>query len=152
MSNHEFKILTVCLGNICRSPIAHGLVEHHAKHMGISVEVDSAGTIGIHSGNTPDPRSIDIMSRHGIDISNQRSRKIKLEDFKYYDLILVMDRSNYDDVVSLSRTEDEMRRVKMIISNKDVPDPYYGEVDGFQVVYDLINQEVPVWLDRLRKK
>lgn len=149
MTTPSYKILTVCLGNICRSPIAHGLVEHHANSMGITVEVDSAGTIGAHSGNAPDSRSIEIMARHGIDISNQKSRKFKMDDFGYYDLILVMDRSNYEDVVSLARDEDEVSRVKMVISDQDVPDPYYGEADGFKLVYDMLNREIPVWLGGL---
>ena len=132
----------VCLGNICRSPLAEGIfaskvdLEHFF--------VDSAGTAGYHIGNSPDPRSIAVARTHGLDISSQRCRKFTAEDFKKFDYIYVMDKKNYSDVLSLTTSEKDVKKVQLLLdvlgsSTKEVPDPYYGGTDGFEKVYQLIN-------------
>tara|TARA_B100000768_G_scaffold172531_1_gene180868 strand:- start:514 stop:975 length:462 start_codon:yes stop_codon:yes gene_type:complete len=147
MPKTSHKILAVCLGNICRSPIAHGLIEHHALRLSLNVEVDSAGTIDHHSGNHPDPRSIALMNQNNIDISNQRSRIFCREDFKRFDLILAMDKQNLLDLYSLARNEEEKKKVKLVLGDADVPDPYYGGNDGFENVFNLLDQSIPNWLE-----
>ena len=92
----------VCLGNICRSPLAHGILQHKVDELGLDAEIDSAGTNGFHDGEYPDSRSMEIALTHGIDISYQRSRQITRTDIEYYDLIYVMDASNYNNVLDLS--------------------------------------------------
>lgn len=140
------KILSVCLGNICRSPLAEGIIAAKADEYGVYVESDSAGTSGWHNGEAPDSRSIQIAKERGIDISHQRSRKFTVEDFDNFDLILVMDQSNLRDVLSLARDDQDRNKVKMILNythpgeNRKVPDPYYE--GGFDYVYDLIEEAV----------
>ena len=149
MKNRPQRILTVCLGNICRSPIAHGLLIHHANHLGLSVEIDSAGTISNHAGSLPDPRSIDIMIRNNHDISSQRSRIVKREDFEYYDLILAMDKSNYEDLCSLAYDDAQKSKINLVLPNGgEVPDPYFGGDNGFESVYKMLDEAIPVWLNQ----
>ena len=149
MKNHSPRILAVCLGNICRSPIAHGLLIHHAKKMGVNVEIDSAGTISNHAGSLPDPRSIDVMIRNNHDISSQRSRIVKREDFEYYDLILAMDKSNYEDLCSLADNDAQRSKINLVLPNgAEVPDPYFGGDSGFESVYEMLDKAIPVWLDQ----
>ncbi|MBT7652115.1 MAG: low molecular weight phosphotyrosine protein phosphatase [Flavobacteriales bacterium] len=149
MKNRPQRILTVCLGNICRSPIAHGLLIHHANNLGISVEIDSAGTISNHAGSLPDPRSIDIMIRNNHDISSQRSRIIKREDFEYYDLILVMDKSNYTDLCTLADNDAQRSKINLVLPHgAEVPDPYFGGDSGFESVYKMLDEAIPVWLNQ----
>ena len=149
MKNRPQRILTVCLGNICRSPIAHGLLIHHANNLGISVEIDSAGTISNHAGSLPDPRSIDIMIRNNHDISSQRSRIVKREDFEYYDLILVMDKSNYTDLCTLADNDAQRSKINLVLPHgAEVPDPYFGGDSGFESVYEMLDKAIPVWLDQ----
>ena len=147
MPTTSYKILAVCLGNICRSPIAHGLLEHHARRLNLHVEVDSAGTIDHHSGNPPDSRSIDKMKENNIEISDQRSRVFCREDFDIFDLILAMDKQNLLDLQSLARNEEERSKVKLVLNDEDVPDPYYGGEAGFENVFNLLNQSIPNWLE-----
>ena len=149
MKNRPQRILTVCLGNICRSPIAHGLLIHHANNLGISVEIDSAGTISNHAGSLPDPRSIDIMIRNNHDISSQRSRIVKREDFEYYDLILVMDKSNYTDLCTLADNDAQRSKINLVLPHgAEVPDPYFGGDSGFESVYKMLDEAIPVWLNQ----
>ena len=147
MPTTSYKILAVCLGNICRSPIAHGLLEHHARKLSLPVEVDSAGTIDHHSGNPPDSRSIDKMKEYNIEISDQRSRVFCREDFDRFDLILAMDKQNLLDLRSLARNDDERNKVKLVLGDADVPDPYYGGEAGFENVFLLLNRSIPNWLE-----
>jgi len=147
MPTTSYKILAVCLGNICRSPIAHGLLEHHARRLSLLVEVDSAGTIDHHSGNPPDSRSIDKMKENNIEISDQRSRVFCQEDFDRFDLILAMDKQNLLDLQSLARNDDERNKVKLVLGDADVPDPYYGGEAGFENVFHLLNRSIPNWLE-----
>jgi protein-tyrosine phosphatase len=149
MENQPLRILTVCLGNICRSPIAHGLLIHHAENLGLHVEIDSAGTISNHAGSPPDSRSIEIMTRNNHDISSQRSRIVKHEDFEYYDLILAMDKSNYEDLCSLADNDVQKSKINLVLPHDgEVPDPYYGGDSGFKSVYKMLDQAIPVWLNQ----
>jgi len=147
MPSPKYKILAVCLGNICRSPIAHGLINHHASRLNLNIEVDSAGTIDYHSGNPPDRRSIEIMKENDIDISNQRSRVFCRNDFEIYDLILAMDKQNLIDLRSLASNDNEISKIKLVLENDDVPDPYYGGEEGFENVFKLLDQAIPRWLE-----
>jgi len=132
----------VCLGNICRSPLAQGLLESKVNES--KVYTDSAGTAAYHVGNSPDERSIEVAKKHGIYINNQRARKFVIEDFEKFSIIYAMDESNYQNILKLARNKDDENKVKMILNevypskNLSVPDPYYGN-DGFQLVFDLLN-------------
>lgn len=138
------KILMVCLGNICRSPLAEGILAH--KTSGMNVEVDSAGTQAYHVGEMPDKRSVAIAKQNGIDITNQRARKFKISDFDTFNYIYVMDKSNYKNIVKLARNEKDKQKVKLILNevfpkeNLEVPDPYYGGSSGFENVFNLLNK------------
>jgi protein-tyrosine phosphatase len=132
------KILMVCLGNICRSPLAEGILK---KKVSKSTFVDSAGTAAYHIGNQPDPRSINVGKKNGIDISNFRARKFTKEDFINFNYIYVMDKSNYNDVLSLAQLSEDHKKVKLILDyEQEVPDPYYGEVGGFDHCYNLLDK------------
>lgn len=133
----------VCLGNICRSPLAEGILKSKVDQD--RVFVDSAGTGGWHIGNLPDERSIAVAKNHFIDISDQRCRKFVTTDFDKFDLILVMDYSNYEDVISLARNIDDKQKVKLILEfsshdMNEVPDPYYGGAGGFENVYQMLDE------------
>ncbi len=147
-------ILMVCLGNICRSPLAHGILE--SKLNSEKFYVDSAGTGDFHIGEAPDYRSIKIAMEHGIDISNQRVRQFKVSDFDAFDFIFVMDNSNYDNVISLARDDSDTKKVQRIldlnpsISNKTVPDPYHGDVHDFAHVYDLLDSTCTILAKKLQ--
>ena len=139
------KILMVCLGNICRSPLAEGILQNKIEAKGWKWEIDSAGTSGWHIGEPPDPRSIDTARKYGLEISHQRSRKLRSTDIDYFDRIYVMDQQNLRDVLRYCHEEEEKRRVQKIMSvipnspKVDVPDPYFGEF-GFDLVYDMLDQ------------
>ena len=138
------KILMVCLGNICRSPLAEGILK--SKVNSDRVFVDSAGTGGWHIGALPDARSIEVAINNDIDITDQRGRKFTISDFDDFDIIYVMDRSNYENVISLSRNQSDKQKVKMIrdeilsTQGSDVPDPYFGGEGGFDLVYQMIDE------------
>jgi low molecular weight protein-tyrosine phosphatase len=138
------KILMVCLGNICRSPLAEGILK--AKVDKNKVQVDSAGTGGWHVGELPDSRSIAIARKHGLDITDQRGKKFSAYDFETYDYIFVMDNLNYRDVVRLAKNDSEIQKVQLILNeifrgeNVDVPDPYYGGDHGFENVFQMLDQ------------
>lgn len=133
----------VCLGNICRSPLAEGILRKKIEERGLGWEVDSAGTGDWHLGERPDPRSIATAFRNGIDITGQRARRIGSSDLERFDLILAMDRSNYQDVLRLARSEAQRSKVAMILnylqpgSDDSVPDPYWDD-DGFDHVFNLL--------------
>ncbi|WP_281540393.1 low molecular weight protein-tyrosine-phosphatase [Maribacter aestuarii] len=136
------KVLMVCLGNICRSPLAEGVLK--SKIDLSHVFVDSAGTAGYHVGKAPDKRSIAVAKKHGLDISNQVCRKLKAQDLEDFDMIFSMDKSNYENIIGVSRSKEQAKKVRLLLSNGDaiineVPDPYYGGEDGFEHVYQLIN-------------
>lgn len=136
------RILMVCLGNICRSPLAEGILK--SKVSSSNYFVDSAGTAGYHVGDAPDSRSIAVAKKHNIDISKQRCRKFVKNDFHQFDVIYAMDKSNYNNIVSLAENKADIKKVKLLLSvldtpNNEVPDPYYGGDDGFQNVFDMID-------------
>jgi len=137
------KILMVCLGNICRSPVAEGIMKGKANKYRLVIAVDSAGTSGWHDGSLPDERSMKNAKGHGINISDQKSRRVLLSDFDLFDVIYAMDNQNYKNLLKLA-PEGLQHKVKMILNethpnqNLDVPDPYYTE-DGFDEVYQLLN-------------
>ena len=149
--NVPARVLAVCLGNICRSPMAEGLLRHHIQTKGLRIKVDSAGTNGYHNGEAPDPRAQAEMRRHGIEIASQESRQIMRKDFDTYDAILVMDSSNHHDVMALAGDRaDWQAKVHMFLEEGNVPDPYYGGDSGFAHVYDLVDRAADVWTDRWR--
>ncbi len=137
------RILMVCLGNICRSPLAHGILE--SKLPSNNFQVDSAGTGNYHIGEPPDHRSTAVAKKHGIDISSQRCRQFKVSDFDAFDIIYVMDNSNFNNVVKLAGTVQDIAKVKLILEeNKfseisEVPDPYYGSIKDFESVFNILN-------------
>lgn len=131
------KILMVCLGNICRSPLAEGIMQHAVKEAGLNWRIDSAGTGNWHVGDPPDSRSIRVAKKHGIDISKQVCRQFKLNDFDTFDLILVMDKNNLSDVLALARNERDEAKVKLFLVDKEVPDPYFDDAQ-FEQVFELI--------------
>jgi protein-tyrosine phosphatase len=138
------KILMVCLGNICRSPLAEGILQ--SKVNSNTVSVDSAGTAAYHIGKLPDERSIEVAQKHGIDITKQRARKFVVKDFDEFDIIFAMDDSNYQNILSLARNNTDEQKVRMILNethptkNLSVPDPYYGGNEGFKNVYKMLDE------------
>ena len=140
------KILMVCLGNICRSPLAHGVMEHLVQQKGLNWEIDSAGTGNWHIGQQPDKRSIAIAKKYGVDISNQSCRQFDTSDFEKFDQILVMDYSNLNDVKSLARSEEEHNKISLFLKNAIVPDPYHDD-DQFDPVYLMVEKRCKELLD-----
>lgn len=138
------KVLMVCLGNICRSPLAEGILK--SKIDPSKVEVASAGTGDWHVGQLPDERSIRIAERHNLDITDQRGRHFRIEDFDEFDFIYVMDNSNKENVLALTTNDEQRKKVKLILDeifpgeNVDVPDPYYGGNHGFDSVYKMLDE------------
>jgi protein-tyrosine phosphatase len=149
------KILFVCLGNICRSPLGEGILRHRAEARGLShlVSTDSAGTGGWHQGEAPDARSIAIGRRQGVDISNLRARKLRHSDFNDFDMIFAMDRSNLRDIVRIA-PHDSSADIHLFMDfvsgeHRDVPDPYYGEEQDFREVFDMLDAGCVTLLDFL---
>jgi len=142
------KVLMVCLGNICRSPLAEGLLASKVDQE--KIQVDSAGTSDYHIGHSPDKRSIAVASTNKLDISQQKGRQFTKEDFDTFDYIFVMDNANYDDVIKLARNDEDKRKVELILNkifpheNVDVPDPYYGGEHGFKNVYEMLDEATSI--------
>jgi protein-tyrosine phosphatase len=138
------KILMVCLGNICRSPLAEGILSLKGKHL--NLEVDSAGTAAYHIGKQPDIRSIEIANKYIIDLNQQRARQFSRADFDKFDIIYAMDTNNYTHLISLASTETERNKIRMILNEinpkayQSVPDPYYGGENGFQDIYNMLDK------------
>lgn len=140
------KILMVCLGNICRSPMAEGILRHKIQVMkNTSVQTDSAGTSDFHIGEAPDSRMQKAAIRNGIDISDLRARQFVQNDFDNFDLIYAMDISNYENMSKLARNDSDIKKLKLILDEvypgekREVPDPYYGGEEGFQHVINLLD-------------
>ncbi|MDX1332338.1 MAG: low molecular weight protein-tyrosine-phosphatase [Robiginitalea sp.] len=137
------RVLMVCLGNICRSPLAEGVLS--SKTNSDTLIVDSAGTAGYHVGNPPDPRSVEVAASHGIDISRQRCRRFSQADFDEFDYIFAMDRENLFHLQGLARSEADLKKVSLLLQaaemeEEEVPDPYYGGEDGFLHVFRMIDR------------
>jgi protein-tyrosine phosphatase len=150
------KILMVCLGNICRSPLADGLLRHKVKSNGITATVDSAGTANYHVGGPPDERMTETAMQNDIDISNLRARQFEIADYDHFDLIYVMDKSNYQNVTRLARNDNDIKKVKLILDElghsndiQEVPDPYYGGQAGFDHVFDLLDRATDIIIKKL---
>jgi protein-tyrosine phosphatase len=138
------KIVMVCLGNICRSPLAEGILA--SKLPKDKFTVDSAGTGSWHIGQSPDERSVAVAKKNGLDISNQKGRQFSTADFDTFDYIFVMDNSNFDNVIALAETKEQKEKVTLIMNelhptqNKEVPDPYFGMHNGFDIVYNMLDE------------
>ncbi|MFT4575782.1 MAG: protein-tyrosine phosphatase [Polaribacter sp.] len=150
------KILMVCLGNICRSPLAEGILQ--SKVHRDKVQVDSAGTAAYHVGELPDVRSIEVAKKYGIDLTKQRARKFTAHDFEDFDLIYAMDTSNYQNILSLARNTTDAQKVRLILNEiesesnaEEVPDPYYGGTDGFENVYKMLDEACEVIATKIEK-
>jgi protein-tyrosine phosphatase len=148
------KILMVCLGNICRSPLADALLRKKIANKGLDVEVDSAGTSSFHIGHQPDERTQENAKKHNLDMSFLRARQFVKSDFQVFDQIYVMDRSNAYNVLEFAENDDERNKVKLILDvlsdkTKEVPDPYYGGETGFENVYNLLDRATDEILNQI---
>jgi len=153
------SVLFVCMGNICRSPMAEGVFRTRVEVAGLcdSFNIDSAGTIGYHAGNPPDGRGTATMAAKGLDISMQRSRKVTRQDFDAFDYIIVMDEDNRSDLMARS-PQEQQHKIQLFLGYSDqheyheVPDPYYGGDHGFELVYDLVDGAAGGLLSHIRKQ
>lgn len=154
----DMKILMVCLGNICRSPLAEGIMRKKLQENNIEGEVDSCGFEPFHTGDIPDKRSIQVARQHGTDISKHRGQLFKKSFFDDFERIYVMDSANYRDVASMARSSNDMKKVDYILnelhpgSNMPVPDPYYGGQDGFERTWELLDQATDKIIESLKKR
>ena len=150
------KILMVCLGNICRSPLAEGILA--SKLPKDKFTVDSAGTGSWHIGHSPDERSIAVAKKNKISISNQKGRQFSTTDFDAFDYIYVMDNSNYEDVIKLAENQQQKQKVELILNELfpnekvDVPDPYFGLPNGFEIVYNMLDEVCEIIAKKLIAK
>jgi len=147
------KILMVCLGNICRSPLAEGILQ--SKLPLDAFQVDSAGTANYHVGSPPDKRSIAIAKQHGLDISHLKGRQFDARDFQVFDFIYTMDNANYQHVINMAQSDNEKSKVKLILNevypgkDLDVPDPYYGGDQGFEDVFTMLDEACQIISEEL---
>ena len=151
------KILMVCLGNICRSPLAEGILRHKARQRGLNWHIESAGTGAWHVGEAPDPRSQRIAKQNGIDISKQRAQKFNAYHLEAFDLIFAMDSSNYQDIIRHAKTEEEKNKVQLIMNmvqpgmNKAVPDPYYDD-HLYATVFNMLDEACEMIVEKFEKE
>jgi protein-tyrosine phosphatase len=149
------KILMVCLGNICRSPLAEGILQ--SKLQANKVQVDSAGTAAYHVGHLPDARSVEVAHKYGIDITKQRARKFLVEDFDVFDRIYAMDFNNYKHILAMARNVCDEQKVQLILnelqtaSTTEVPDPYYVGGDAFETVYEMLDDACSIIASKIEK-
>jgi protein-tyrosine phosphatase len=140
------KILMVCLGNICRSPLAEGILQHKAKEAGLNWQVDSAGTMGHQIGIAPHRLSQKVARENGIEIRNQQCRQFTKEDMKVFDRIFVMDKENFEEVKRISKDAWDENKVSLILNelypgqNKEVPDPWYGTEKDYHIVFEMLDK------------
>jgi protein-tyrosine phosphatase len=148
------KILMVCLGNICRSPLAEGILQHKAFEAGLTWSVESAGTDSYHTGEPPHPLSQKVAKLNGIDISNQRARRFVAEDFEVYDKIYALAGDVLSDIRRIAKKKMDETKVDLLMNelypgiNMDVPDPYYGAEPGYHEVYRMINKVCDAIIDK----
>lgn len=146
----------VCLGNICRSPIADGLLRKKVSENNLDIFVDSAGTNGFHNGEKPDRRMRETAANFGTPIDELRSRQITVDDLAEFDVIYAMDSSNYNNIIKLASSEEQKAKVKMILNevnpgaNNAVPDPYYGGDQGFIDVYKMVDEATDIIIEKLK--
>jgi protein-tyrosine phosphatase len=151
------KILMVCLGNICRSPLAEGIMQYKIDQHRLDWSVDSAGTGSWHVGERPDRRSVEVAKKYGIDINYQRARQFRTDDFQQFDLIFAMDSSNYQNIIKMADSKEEKEKVQMIMNivkpdyNQNVPDPYYDN-DGFEIVYRMLDEACDKIIEKFVRK
>jgi protein-tyrosine phosphatase len=153
----SFRVLLVCMGNICRSPTAEGVLRQYIKNnkLGDRVEVDSAGTHGYHVGEAPDARTQRAAAARGYNLTQFRARKVARQDLDYFDLILAMDRSNLENLHRLA-TPEQKTRIKLFMEyaknfdDEEVPDPYYGLGHGFDLVLDMVEDGAQGLIDEIR--
>ncbi len=149
------SVMFVCLGNICRSPMAHGIFRDKAFKRGLKIHIESSGTSGFHVGEHADPRSISTLRSKGIDIMDLRSRKFTSTDFNVYDFIFTMDQQNQNDVLKIAETVNSQNMPEMIMNlsypgeNISVPDPYYGGATGFEDVYQMLDKSLEVLIKKI---
>lgn len=152
------KILFVCLGNICRSPLAEGICRAKAQAMGLQLTFDSCGTGGWHAGEPPDLRAQQCATRHGLSITDLRARKFVTADFDAFDLIYAMDMHNYSDLVRLAKTPAHKAKIRLLLNevypneNMPVPDPFYGRESDFEHAFDLLEQAAEVVLSNIKNR
>jgi protein-tyrosine phosphatase len=154
----SYRVLLVCMGNICRSPTAEGVLRKHIQmnRLGDKVEVDSAGTHGYHVGEAPDARTQRAASVRGYNLSQLRARKVAPQDLDYFDLILAMDRTNLDNLKRIA-TIEQQKRIKLFMDyarnfdDDEVPDPYYGLGHGFDLVLDMVEDAAQGLIEEIRK-
>jgi len=150
------KILMVCLGNICRSPLAQGILEAKASEHELNWKIDSAGTAAYHVGEKPDSRSISTAAINGLDITSQRARKFRKNDFEEFDLIYAMDSNNFQDIVAQATDELQKNKVHLILNeaypgeNRNVPDPYWN--DRFDEVYEMLEKSCERIVNKYKNK
>lgn len=150
------KILMVCLGNICRSPMADGLLRKKVREENLDVFVDSAGTSDYHTGAAPDLRMQATAKKSGYPIDELRARQFSVQDFDDFDLIYAMDSSNYNNILSLARNENDSFKVRLILNelypgeNRAVPDPYFGGEQGFTEVFQMLDEATDVIINNLK--
>lgn len=155
----KIKVLMVCMGNICRSPLAHGHFEALVAAEGLSewIRIDSAGTHAYHVGNPPDPRSQKTAQRHGLDLSQQRARQVKAADFDEFDYVIAMDQDNLA-ILHSQADEQQQQKIRLFLDyapqlpEREVPDPYYGGADGFEHVYRLVDAASRGLLQAIREQ
>ncbi len=146
------KVLFVCLGNICRSPLAEAIFDQKCKDRGVAdFESDSAGTAAYHVGEQPDDRSVEVAKENGIPI-HHKARKFEPEDADTFDYIFAMDQSNYDDIIGIAGKKPDhlylLREFDVVSSKKNVPDPYYGGIEGFREIYTVMERSIDHFLDQ----
>jgi len=145
------RILFVCMGNICRSPTAEGVMRRLIEDEGLDIEVDSAGTGGWHAGEPPDERATMAAQRRGVTLAGA-ARQVKQSDFRRFDLLVAMDRGNLRDLLDLAPDEEAREKVRLLVPDADVPDPYYGGDRGFETVLDMVESACRELLDELRAR
>lgn len=154
----EYKILMVCLGNICRSPMAEGILRKKIHEFNLPVITDSCGTGGWHVGEAPDERMQETGRQNGVPIDDLRARQFTVDDYDTFDFIYVMDTQNYRDVTALARNEADKKKVKLLLDllhpglHQSVPDPYYGGQQGFQHVFDLLDEATDIIVKEITRK
>ncbi|WDA40841.1 low molecular weight protein-tyrosine-phosphatase [Erythrobacter sp. BLCC-B19] len=155
--DHRFSVLFVCLGNICRSPMAEGAFRAVAQERGLACLVDSAGTASYHVGQQPDPRAIGVASRQGIDIATQAARQVERDDFYRFSHIIAMDRANLEALRGKA-PRDGTARLAMLLDavegrrGEPVADPYYGDLAAFETAWSIINLGANAWVDKLLRE